>query len=93
MPEDAIGARSVVLCGCFEDFFAVRASQRGELVRVKAGMVGVYFQTAQSLPDLSKERGIGRRVFERFQLPICCLRELDLSLHGYFRACLANEPR
>jgi hypothetical protein len=26
-------------------------------------------------------------------LPICCGRELDLSLHGYFRAYLANEPR
>lgn len=93
MPEDSIGTWSVVLSVGLEDFFAVGASQRDELVRVKARMMWVDFQTAESLPDLREKRAIGGCVLERFQLPICCGRELDLSLHGYFRAYLANEPR
>ena len=81
MPEDAVGAGGVVLRVRLEDLLAVDSRQRGELVRVKAWMVRVDFEEAESLANLREERGSGRRFSQRRQLRICRGRKLDLSLH------------
>jgi len=65
VPKNAVSAEGVVLSVSLEHFFAVGAGQGGELVRIQAGMVGVDFQVTDSLSDLHKDPGLGRRIFER----------------------------
>ena len=81
VPEDAVGAGGVVLRVGLEDLLAVDARERGELVRVKARVARVAFETAESLAKLGEKRGSGRRFFERRQLRIRGGRELELPFH------------
>lgn len=93
MPEDAICAGGVVLSVGLKDLLAIGACQRREFVGMKARMVWVDFEKAEGLLNLRVKRDTGWCIFESCQLPIRCGRELDFSLHAYFRACRANEPR
>src|ERR1039458_7443157 len=93
VPKNAIGAGGIVLSVRLEYLFAMGASQGGELVRIQAGMAWVEFQVTDGLPDLREDRLFRRRIFERRVLPICRGRELDLPVHAYSLAYLANEPR
>ena len=66
MPEDAVGAGGVVLCVGLEDFLAMDARQRCELVRTEARMARVYFEVSESLANLREERSL-RQVWEILQ--------------------------
>jgi len=81
MPENAVGAVGVDLRVRLEDSLAMRARERGELVRVKAWMARVDFEVSESLANLREERGLGGRIFQRRQLRICRGRELQLPFH------------
>lgn len=93
MPEDSIRGRGVVLGVSFKEFFAARARERCELVCMKAGMVRVNFEVGDSLLNLLEKWLSRRSLFQRGVLVIRSRREFDLSLHDYFLAYLANEPR
>jgi|SRR5208282_1655018 len=91
VPKNAVSAWGVVLSVRLENFLAVCTSQGSELVRIKAWMVWVYFQVANGLTNLSKDRSF--RIFECLVLCICGEREFDFPRHAYSLACLANDPR
>src|ERR1039458_2490121 len=93
VPKNAASVGGVVLSVRLEYFLVLCTRQGSELVRIKAWMVWIYFQITDRLPDLLKDCGFRRRIFERRVLPICRRSEFDSPSHAYFLACLANEPR
>jgi hypothetical protein len=93
VPKNAVSAGGVVLSVRLEHFIAICTSQGGELVRIEAWMMWVYFQVTDGLPNLLDDHSFRRCIFERRVLLICCGREFDFPLHAYSLACLANEPR
>ena len=62
-------------------------------MRAQALMLGVYFQVAEGLLDLLKDREIRQRILKRCVLLIGRRCEFELPLHAYSLACSANEPR
>ena len=81
MPEDAACAGSVVLRVRLEDFLAVRARERRELMCAQTGMARVDFEEAESLAHLREECRRGLRILQRRQLRICRGRESELPIH------------
>jgi hypothetical protein len=57
VPENSMGARSVVLGIGFKDLFTNRTGKRCELVRLKTWVVRVFLQVANSFPNLLEKCG------------------------------------
>jgi len=84
VPEDTVGAWSIVLRVGLKYLLAIQTRQRLKFVCVQTRMSRVQSQVTESLAYLSKDRGLCRRLFKICQLLAGSGREFKLHSHIYF---------